>query len=280
MGGGLALYYTLLILSERRATSDSPTVPKLLPESFTPPPFVGLILEAPYIAIPPSTTPNAFTIVAGRLLARVLPSFQLKQQLDASFLSRKPEVCKSWEEDPLCHHMATVQGGAGMLDRHMELRALSEGKPQKTRFANLYSSQTSGQLKEELSVIAFHGTGDKITSPEATKAMFDAGSNADKDPLPFLPNKTFNSIPGGYHKVHADAEGVEEWYREEVAKFIVEKSRGRGEQGQGQQDQQQQQQQQPPEAADSKASPAEAKAATAPEQAPPASASSGTSAKL
>lgn len=262
MGGGLALYYTLLVLSERRASTTSPTGSKLLPDSFTPPPFVGLILEAPYIAIPPASTPNAFTIVGGRLLSHVLPGFQLKQQLDPSFLSRNPEVCKQWQEDPLCHHIATVQGGAGMLDRHLELRALSEGNPQKTHFANLYSSQSSGQLKEELPVIAFHGTGDKITSHDATKAMFDPASNGGKDPLPFLPNKTFHSIPNGYHKIHADGEGVEEWYREEVAKFIIEKSQGRG-----------QQQQQPTEAGNNKASTAEAKVATP-------STSSGTSAKL
>jgi acylglycerol lipase len=50
---------------------------------------------------------------------------QLTNKLDPKLISRDPEVCKGFDEDPLCHDTGTLEGLAGMLDR---TSSLSSGK--------------------------------------------------------------------------------------------------------------------------------------------------------
>ncbi|KKY13719.1 putative alpha beta hydrolase [Phaeomoniella chlamydospora] len=229
MGGGLTIFYHLLTLLSSSPSASNSAIP-YLPANFVPPRFAGIILDAPWIALPPSSTPSTLKVVAGRLAAKILPRFQLPNKFDPKFVSRNPQVCEDWAKDDLCHDTVTLEGAAGMLDRHGELESLSKGKPEATTFAPLYSTtvpSTHSSKFHSLSqtpILILHGDGDLVTSYHASKALFASPSDTNSiNPLPFLPPtaRQFKTYEGGYHKLHADQEGTEEDFADDVGAWIL-----------------------------------------------------------
>lgn len=166
MGGAEALHYAL-----------NPTYASTRPH------LSGLLLESPFIALDPSAAPNWFTVAAGRVAAKMFPTRQMPQKLDATYMSRSAKVRDEWVADPLCHDTGTLAGLAGMLDRAGELVAISEGK----FVAGL-------SLKLPCPLWLGHGDGDRVTSYVASQRLFDVLEAPEED-------RWFETYKGGYHKL-------------------------------------------------------------------------------
>lgn len=143
--------------------------------------ITGYVAESPYIALHPSAQPSRFTVVVGRLAAKIVPNRPMVQKLESKWLCRDPVVCKEWAEDPLCHDTGTLEGLSGMLDRADELNRglviIREGR-----------------------VWVGHGTEDRVCSFDATRGWFERLGVQDKD---------FKPYDGWYHKRERTPERIE-----------------------------------------------------------------------
>ena len=148
----------------------------------------GYLAESPYLALHPSSQPSRFTVIAGRLAARVIPKKQIVQKLDSQLVSRDPLVNKEWLEDELCHDTGTLEGLAGMLDRGDELDKdlvivrEKEGEGGATR------------------IFVGHGSGDRVTDFETSRRWVERLDVKDK---------AFKVYEGWYHKRKSPAKVVE-----------------------------------------------------------------------
>ena len=187
MGGGEALCY---MLSTSQKFSHRPT-------------FAGLLLEAPYIELHASGQPSSLKVQAGRLASMLLPQVQLKQKLDATYMSRSEKVRQDWVNDPLCHDTGTLLGLKELLQRSSDLARLSHGR-----------AVPGFSVKLPCPVWFSFGTGDRILSAIAARHLFNA-VNAPKE------DKTFKSYPDAYHKIHAEPDGVDKQFANDVGNWIL-----------------------------------------------------------
>ncbi|RMZ79380.1 hypothetical protein DV738_g3417, partial [Chaetothyriales sp. CBS 135597] len=194
MGGGQALHYIL--------TKDPAIVG-------TRPPIVGVILEAPFVALDPASAPNPIVVAVGKLAAKFLPNRQLYQPLSATYMSRSEKVRNDWVEDRLCHDTGTLAGLDGMLQRSADLVSLSQGKP----VPNLTNKLPTGT-----SLWASHGDSDKILSFDATQRLYDVIQVDGGD-------KQFKVYPGAYHKLHAEPDEVGDQFTKDVGDWILSKAK-------------------------------------------------------
>lgn len=125
-GGGLALWYAIHGTHRDR--------------------LAGLVLQSPLIGLHSHIKPWFTTIAAGKLAAKLLPNFQMVNKLDPNTMSRDKEVCRKFDEDPLCHDTGTLIQLADMLER---------GKL-------LQTGAVISKYKEDLPLLITHGTGDKV----------------------------------------------------------------------------------------------------------------------
>ncbi|KAF5018922.1 hypothetical protein F66182_9087 [Fusarium sp. NRRL 66182] len=156
----------------------------------------GWILEAPFIGFAPEEQPSWLKIAAGRLVGKVLPKYQLKNELQAENLTRKPEVAKGFKEDPLCHDTGTLEGLASLLDRTAALQ--------------------SGSVKLGKNVRSLwlgHGDHDKACSYQAA---MDFANRQD------IEDKVVKTYEGGYHALHVDL--CQEEFANDITEWILERS--------------------------------------------------------
>ncbi|TKX26169.1 hypothetical protein C1H76_1522 [Elsinoe australis] len=165
----------------------------------------GTIALAPLIALHPSTRPNAMTVFMGRLAGRFLPSRKLVNKLDPSFLSRDESKNQEWVADELNHDTGTLEGLAGMLDRGA---LLERGE------VMLGSGKHDGGKSR---VLVVHGSGDRINAVEGSRDWVERCGAEDK---------RFWELDGWYHNLHVEPE--KEMFREGVAEWILERSKGDG----------------------------------------------------
>ena len=158
----------------------------------------GVLAYSPLIVLHPSSRPWNLTVRMGRLAAKVRPHHQLHKPLDPNLVCRDKRVCEEWKEDPLCHDTGTLEGMAGMLDRGEWLDALRS------------SSDTERSTDTALWVC--HGDADQINSFEASQLFTQAVG---------VRNKTFKSYEGGFHKLHAEPNGMKEAFAKDVAEWIL-----------------------------------------------------------
>ena len=175
------------------------------------PPISGILLEAPFISLHPDSRPNAVTYYAGKLAAKVLPKYQLLQQLEPKYLSRDPQVCQEWVDDKLNHDTGTLEGLAQMLQRAADLTAFAQGQTVK----NVGAKTTIGvpvDKPESVPVWIGHGTEDKVTCPKTSRQLFEKLDVKDK---------TYKSYEAAYHKLHVEPDGVAEEFAKDVADWIL-----------------------------------------------------------
>lgn len=142
----------------------------------------GYLAESPLIAVHPSSVPSRFTIIIGRLAAKLLPKHQLKQRIESKWVSRDPEVARIFMEDDLCHDTGTLEGLSSMLDRSADLVS---GK------VNVRENPDDPNQGGKISIWVGHGTEDHVTSFEATQKWMDKLD---------IKDKTFKIYDGWYHK--------------------------------------------------------------------------------
>ncbi|MCJ1380381.1 hypothetical protein MMC17_003484 [Xylographa soralifera] len=154
----------------------------------------GYVAVAPYIRLHPSSQPNAFTVFAGKLACKILPNMQLVQKLDVKYMSHNLAVCKSYEEDKLCHDTGTLEGLEGMLDRADTL------------------DKEKVDLEENTHVWMGHGTKDLVINYEGTREFFDRSKSKDK---------TLQLYEGAYHCIHAESEPYKSKFFADLTGWIL-----------------------------------------------------------
>ncbi|MCO6476507.1 MAG: lysophospholipase [Phaeodactylibacter sp.] len=130
----------------------------------------GIIASSPWIRL--SFEPSPVMIALGKLMHRLHPTFTQSNGLNPSHLSRNPQVVKAYQEDPLVHDRITAATGIAMLRQSHWLDGYSGAFP--------------------VPLLLMHGSADKITSPEASRAL--AGR--------LEGNVTFKLWDGAYHEIH------------------------------------------------------------------------------
>jgi acylglycerol lipase len=141
--------------------------------------IVGFLAESPWIVLDQTTQPSRALVLAGRLAARVIPKRQMVQKVEARFMSRDEAVCQAFEKDDLAHDRGTFEGFAGMLARAAELDA---------GLARLADGKGEG---EQYRIWVAHGSGDRVTSYEASKQFVARLDVTDKE---------FKTYDGWFHK--------------------------------------------------------------------------------
>ncbi|PYH88359.1 alpha/beta hydrolase [Aspergillus ellipticus CBS 707.79] len=161
----------------------------------------GILLLAPLIGLTPRQTPSSITVFLGRLAGKLLPHFQLTEEMQIEYIVRDPRVQKDLKADPLNHGTGTLEMFANMLDRTADLSAgrlvLGEGVK---------------------SVYLAHGSGDGCTSFDASKKWFDMQTGGVKEG-----EKCFKEYEGWSHVLHMDLPENRQLFADDTARWILEK---------------------------------------------------------
>lgn len=133
----------------------------------------GLILSSPALA--PGRDVPRWMLAMSQVISRVYPSFPA-MKIDAALLSRLQPVVNANRNDPLVHHGAIpARTGAELL---LAMTRIERGR------AGL-----------RMPLLVYHGTADKLTEPEGSRAFgHHAGS----------PDKTLTLHEGSYHETMND----------------------------------------------------------------------------
>ncbi len=135
------------------------------------PDLKGVIATSPLLRL--AFVPPKWKLSLGKLMLKIAPSVTLPSELDASGISRDTNEVKRYQEDPLVHDKISPMYTFPVFD------------------AGEYAINNADKLKVPL--LLCHGTGDKITSHEASKELAN--------------NSTMVNIKlfeDGYHELHHD----------------------------------------------------------------------------
>ncbi|MBR7963611.1 lysophospholipase [Burkholderia vietnamiensis] len=137
--------------------------------------LAGLVLSSPALA--PGHDVPRWMLAMSRFISRVWPTFPAIR-IDAALLSRDPAVVAANRADPLVHHGAVpARTGAEILDA---MARIERGR---------------GTLR--VPVLVYHGTDDKLTEPDGSRAF---GAHVGS------PDRTLTIFEGGFHETMNDLE--------------------------------------------------------------------------
>lgn len=155
MGGAIAALYAVERLPQTRV------------------PLAGLLLSS--AALAPGRDVPAWMIAASRVVSAIWPRFPA-MKIDAGLLARDGAVVEANRADPLVHHGAIpARTGAQLLEAMKRIEA--------------------GRADLRVPVLIWHGTGDKLTEPEGSRAF---GANVGS------PDRTLTLYEGSYHETLND----------------------------------------------------------------------------
>jgi alpha-beta hydrolase superfamily lysophospholipase len=149
----------------------------------------GLVLSSPLLRLP---TPRPIR-PAARLIGRLAPALPTLH-LERDAVSRDPDVVAAARDDPLCYTgRIRARTGAEMLRATRRLRAEAH--------------------RLERPFLLFHGTADRVTDPDGSRALYARAGSTDKTLTLYdgFYHETFND-PGGA-RVLAD---VTDWFDDRV----------------------------------------------------------------
>ncbi len=132
----------------------------------------GIVASSPLLS-QPGISP--ILVALSRGLSRVLPRFSLSTGLDASSLSRNPQVVDSYRQDPLVHSLGTPRLGT-------EITATQQ-----------WTLAHADEFKLPLLMIL--GSADRLAPPQAGREFFQRVTFADKEMCEYK---------GAYHECHND----------------------------------------------------------------------------
>lgn len=132
----------------------------------------GVIASGPALA-QVGISPALMTLA--RLLSRLWPRFGLNTGLDATSISRDPEVVAAYQADPLVHSIGTARLGTEMS--------------QAMRWTHEHAREW------RLPLLILHGGADRLVPPEGSRRFFENVPIADKERIEY---------EGGYHEPHND----------------------------------------------------------------------------
>ncbi len=132
----------------------------------------GIISSSPALA-PPGIAPVLISV--SKLLSRVWPTFSMATGLDASGVSRIPEVVTAYRDDPQVHDIGSARLGTEMARAQHEVLA--------------HAAEWQGPL------LLIQGSADRIIPPGVGKAFFEQVTVADKE---------MHIYADAYHEPHND----------------------------------------------------------------------------
>ncbi|MEY8174181.1 alpha/beta hydrolase [Burkholderia multivorans] len=157
MGGAIAALYVI-----ERAPARGRTL-------------AGLVLSSPALA--PGRDVPRWMLALSRVISRVWPTFPAIR-IDAALLSRDADVVAANRADPLVHHGAVpARTGAEILDAMTRIER--------------------GRSALRVPVLVYHGTADKLTEPDGSRAFGARVGSADR---------TLTLYEGGFHETMNDIE--------------------------------------------------------------------------
>lgn len=134
------------------------------------PEILGAIVTGPLLR--PAFEPPAVTLIAAKILNKILPTFQLSNEIDPKGLSHDEIVVQNYIDDPLVHDKLTPR---------LAVEMLATGEQ---------TLESAAQLQTPL--LLMHGAADPITSSQASREFAErAGSLC-----------TFHLWEGLYHEIH------------------------------------------------------------------------------
>jgi alpha-beta hydrolase superfamily lysophospholipase len=134
-----------------------------------------MILTAPLAKIPQHISPLVITM--SKLLSTIVPKLGV-EDIDASTISRDPEVVRSYDEDPLVYRgKTTARLGAELLKGMQRVQAEA--------------------LKITTPVLIMQGGDDKLVDPDDGPLLFDLVGSSDKK---------LKIYPGLYHEIFNEPE--------------------------------------------------------------------------
>ncbi len=139
-------------------------------ERFSGAAFSGAAFEVP-------EPPGAVAIFINRLIASVIPTLGV-MQLDASEVSRDPEVVRCYQEDPLVH--------SGKISAGLVVALFSA-----------MATLVAGRDGITLPVLVMHGDGDVMTPAAGSQRFHDSVGSEDR---------TLRIYPGLYHEIFNEPE--------------------------------------------------------------------------
>lgn len=142
------------------------------------PDLAGAILSAPFIQL--GFPPNQASILLGKMMRKIYPSFSQSNQLNLPKLSRDPAVIEAYKADPLVHDRVTARTGLDTLE------------------SGDYLHNYQGEIN--IPILLMHGSADEITSHGATAAFAKRVEG---------PDISFQSWPDFYHELHNEPEKKE-----------------------------------------------------------------------
>jgi acylglycerol lipase len=136
------------------------------------PTIAGAIMSSPWLKL--AFDPPALQVSMGKLVNRFFPGFTQSTKLDASSISRIKEEVQKYQDDPLVHDKISTMFFLGVHEQG--------------QWAIEHASEF------HLPLLIFHGTGDKLTSAEATREF----ARRVKERV------TLRIFDGAYHEIHND----------------------------------------------------------------------------
>ena len=137
--------------------------------------FVAAAVSGP--AIVPAEPPSRFTVWISRFLSRFFPRLGVLS-LDATGVSRDPEVVAAYQADPLVYGGKI---GARLGKEFMDAMAVAQADAPKIR----------------LPILIQHGEADRLTAPAGSRYLFDHVTSADK---------RLELYPGLFHEIYNEPE--------------------------------------------------------------------------
>ena len=131
----------------------------------------GVIATSPFLKL--AFEPPAVKLFLGKLLQNIAPSITMGNELDPNLLSRDKKEVKKYIEDPLVH---------SKISPNYSIKFLETGE---------WAIENAHSLK--IPMLFLHGTDDKITDHEGSKAFVEKSENA-----------TLKLYNGAYHELHND----------------------------------------------------------------------------
>lgn len=141
------------------------------------PSLVGVIATDPWLKL--AFDPPAMQVLLGRMMNNIAPGFTQKSGLDTAALSRNPNVVKAYNDDPLVHDKISARLYIGMYE------------------SGLWALDHAAEFP--LPLLLMHGTGDRLTSSEASRQFAERGGK----------NITWRAWDGFYHEIHNEPEKAE-----------------------------------------------------------------------
>jgi len=130
--------------------------------------YTGTIISAPALD---TGGISAVLMAASKILSKIKPDLSVATGLDATGISRNPDVVVAYQNDPLVHGVGTPRLAV------------------ETPNAMAWCEENAGNL--QIPTLMIHGTDDRLTSPASSRAFFDKLTASDK---------TYIAYDGGYHE--------------------------------------------------------------------------------